>query len=126
MTTGEVLLHWRLLPCAVEARVRRIGWYQKIASEPENHVHILCALFGTAKFERSTPGLTALQDDFTLGPGANPWAKQFSCDMAALAVLCEGQALLEQLGQQLARVFCGGANRCRLHCHRYCRAAVGR
>ena len=46
MTNKEVLRFWRLTPCDVEARVRRLKWAQTLVQNPAHHVQLIAALFG--------------------------------------------------------------------------------
>ena len=100
MTNREVRKYWQLLSCEAESLIRRLNWWQKVTG-----VQLLAALFGTCRFECSDPGLRALDDDHALGPGANPWTKQFFSDMKHLVITESGAELLEITGDNLATIF---------------------
>ena len=55
MGTYDVLKHWQLACCETEATVRRVRWYQAVAAEPSNNLHMLCGWFATADAEKSDP-----------------------------------------------------------------------
>ena len=44
MTTKEVLCFWRLAPCDVEARVRRLKWAQTLVQNLAHHVQLVAAV----------------------------------------------------------------------------------
>ena len=72
-----------------------------MAREQEANLQTICAIFGTCYFEAEFPGVIGSQ----LGPGANPWARQFFNDIKGLGAIDSGQALLEQIGDDILRFF---------------------
>ena len=46
MTNKEVLRFWKLAPCDVEARVRRLKWAQTLVQDPPHHAQLITAMFG--------------------------------------------------------------------------------
>ena len=52
MTNKEVLRFWRLAPCDVEARVRRLKWAQTLVQNPAHHAQLITALFGKLPAEQ--------------------------------------------------------------------------
>ena len=80
MSNKEVLPFWKLAPCDVEARVRRLEWAQTLAQDPAHHTQLITAMFGKLLSE-SNP---------TLGPGgeiaseANQWAVRWMADLEEL------------------------------------------
>ena len=58
LTNKEVLRFWKLAPCDVEARVRRLKWAQTMVQDPSHHAQVLTAMFGKLPAQPSS----------TLGP----------------------------------------------------------
>ena len=80
MTNKEVLRFWRLAPCDVEARVRRLKWAQAPVQNPAHHVQLIAALFGRLpSVQHSTLGLNG-----EITPDANPWAARWMADLREL------------------------------------------
>ena len=44
---------WKLAPCDVEARVRRLKWAQTLVQDPSHHAQVLTAMFGKLPAEPS-------------------------------------------------------------------------
>ena len=40
VSNEEVLRFWKLAPCDVEARVRRLNWAQTLVQDPSHHTHL--------------------------------------------------------------------------------------
>ena len=86
MSNKEVLRFWKLAPCDVEARVRRLKWAQTLVQDPAHHTQLITA----------TPGKLPSEPNPTLGPGgemlpeANQWAVRW------LAVLDELEPFVER------------------------------
>ena len=59
MSNKEVLRFWKLAPCDVEARVRRLKWAQTLVQDIVHHTQLITAMFGKLPSE----------PDPTLGPG---------------------------------------------------------
>ena len=80
MSNKEVLRFWKLAPCDVEARVRRLEWAQTLVQDPAHHTQLITAMFGKLPSEPNP----------TLGPGgeilpeANPWAVRWMADLEEL------------------------------------------
>ena len=55
----EVLRFWKMAPCDVEARVRRLKWAQTLVQDPAHHTQLITAMFGKLPSEPNP----------TLGPG---------------------------------------------------------
>ena len=76
----EVLRFWKLAPCDVEARVRRLKWAQTLVQDPAHHTQLITAMFVKLPSEPNP----------TLGPGgeilteANPWAVRWMADLEEL------------------------------------------
>ena len=58
MSNKEVLRFWKLAPCDVEARVRRLKW-ANFGADPAHHTQLITAMFGKLPSEPNP----------TLGPG---------------------------------------------------------
>ena len=80
MTNKEVLRFWKLAPCDVEARVRRLKWAQTLVQDPSHPAQVLTAMFGKLPAESSP----TLGPDGELSPDANPWAVRWMADLEAL------------------------------------------
>ena len=95
-TTSQVLRRWQMVPSLLEARVMRLGWYQRIARDVNNNVQLLCAVFGMSSIElrRSFSPDSNLTEDRRLGFDPNPWARQFFGDIEASALLELGRDLV--------------------------------
>ena len=59
MSNKEVLRVWKLAPCDVEARVRRLKCAQTLVQDPAHHTQLITAMFGKLPSEPNP----------TLGPG---------------------------------------------------------
>ena len=80
LTNKEVLRFWKLAPCDVEARVRRLKWAQTLLQDPSHHAQVLTAMFGKLPAEPSP----TLGPDGEITPEANPWAVRWMEDLEAL------------------------------------------
>ena len=80
MSNKEVLRFWRVAPCDVEARVRRLEWAQTLVQDLPHHAQLITAMFAELPSEPNP----------TLGPGgeilpeANPWAVRWMADLEEL------------------------------------------
>ena len=54
MKNKEVLRFWRLAPCDVEARVRRLKGAQTLVQDPAHHVQLIAALSGRLPAEQQS------------------------------------------------------------------------
>eukprot|EP00974_Lingulodinium_polyedra_P130641 11214609-Lingulodinium_polyedra.AAC.1 len=52
MTSAEVMRFWRIACARTELTARRLAWYQKMVAWKENHVQVICAMFGTCDIEK--------------------------------------------------------------------------
>ena len=88
----KVLQYWRLVPLALEARVRRLLFFQSLVADPNNHRLVLAAVFGRARFEDQNASLgksvappPLLQNGaFNSAPAADPWLQQIDEDLLSL------------------------------------------
>ena len=80
LTNKEVLHSWKLAPCDVEVRVRRLKWAQTLVQEPSHHAQVLSAMFGKLPAEENP----TLGPDGEVTPEANPWAVRWMEDLEAL------------------------------------------
>ena len=95
---------WKMLglcPSQLELRVRRLRWYQQLASNISEHICILMAMFGRLGFD----DVDTVGADGKIRSSANPWALQFQEDMQALAAIDDGQSLLDRLQGCMVLVF---------------------
>ena len=86
LTNKEVLRFWKLAPCDVEARVRRLKWAQTLVQDPSHHAQLITGMSGKLPSE----------PDPTLGSGgeilpeANPWAVRWMAGLEELEPLACG------------------------------------
>ena len=95
---------WKMLglcPSQLELRVRRLRWYQQLASNISEHICILMAMFGRLGLD----DVDTVGADGKIRSSANPWALQFQEDMQALAAIDDGQSLLDRLQRCMVLVF---------------------
>ena len=104
MTNMQVWQWWRICPCHVELRVRRLQLLQRCAKEPAWHAQFFAAVLGHARFETRPGGSGQLEEchatlleDGRLAEGANPWAQQVEADLRALSTIEDGEALVKKL-----------------------------
>ena len=76
-TNKVVLSFWRLVPCDVESRVRRLKWAQTLVQNPQQNAQLLTAMFVACR-RNSTPTL-GLDGEVT--PEANPWAVRWMAEL---------------------------------------------
>ena len=78
-----------------------------------NNVHVLSAIFGTSRLELETDKelFLGLLPDYSLGPGASPWARQFAEDIGSLALIEDGIEVVQLVGEEVGRLFIDGPAR---------------
>jgi len=103
--TSEVLKHWGLAPCSIEAKIRRLKWYQSMARYPKDSVQVLGALLGDLKEESNLGWQTLDAEGRVMTDVANPWALRFREDMLSLATMEEAKEFVEDIGERFALVF---------------------
>ena len=96
MTNKEVLRFWKLAPCDVEARVRRLKWAQTLVQDPSHHAQVLTAMFGKLPAEPSS----TLGPDGEITPEANPWAVRWMEDLEALQPYDE-RCVVQRMGKDV-------------------------
>ena len=100
MSNKEVLRFWKLAPCDVEARVRRLKWAQTLVQDPSHHAQLITAMFGKLPSEPNP----------TLGPGdeilpeANPWAVRWMADLEELEPYDE-RGVIQRMGRDVRALF---------------------
>ena len=100
MSNKEVPRFWKLAPCDVEARVRRLKWAQTLVQDPAHHTQLVTAMFGKLPSEPNP----------TLGPGgeispkANPWAVRWMADLEELEPYAE-RGVIQRMGRDVRALF---------------------
>ena len=100
MSNKEVLHFWKLAPCDVEARVRRLFWAQTSVQDPAHHTQLITAMFGKLSSEPNP----------TLGPGgeispeASPWAVMWMADLEELEPYDE-RGVIQRVGPDVRALF---------------------
>ena len=100
MSNKEVLRFWKLAPCDVEARVRRLKWAQTVVQDPAHHTQLITAMFGKLPSEPNP----------TLGPGgeilpeANPWAVRWMADLEELEPYNE-RRVIQRVGRDVRALY---------------------
>ena len=96
MSNKEVLRFWKLAPCDVEARVRRLICAQTLVQDPSHHTQLITAMFGKLPSEPNP----------TLGPGgeispeANQWAVRWKADLEELEPYDE-RGVIQRVGRDV-------------------------
>ena len=110
LSTAEILHHWGIAPAALEAKIRRLCWYQRMARDVEGNTHVLCAIFGVTRMELQEGASEddGIKIDGSIGRNPDPWCKQFFEDMGALALVDGAGELCELVGDRQAMVFHDG------------------
>lgn len=93
MDPEAVLRHWRVCPMDLDARLRRLRWYQSMALYPSQYVQVLAAMFGCARCD-SQP---MLDQQGRVVSSANPWAHQAWADIYAMCSSLESAAPLQNM-----------------------------
>jgi len=94
LTNTQVYHRWRLVPCNLLLRMRRIKWYQDMLLNQDAHSQTVAALFGRCRFEQHN----TLNDDGTINhEHANPWAIQFNNDICSLCCIDVGDDFLTNI-----------------------------
>eukprot|EP00969_Alexandrium_andersonii_P063085 2778014-Alexandrium_andersonii.AAC.1 len=102
LSSEGVLRYWMLAPASVEAKVRRLRWWQTIAMDPDNNVQVLCALFAAARIEGDR---RPSDEDGRLTEHANEWARRVQEDVYDLCCAWDGgMSLWEELDGSILRV----------------------
>ena len=94
-----------LVPSSIELRIRRLRWYQNLASNMELHKSVVVAMFGRLDCETQLGIPVTMGQDGKIHEKANAWAKQFKNDILGLKVLDAGAQLLEYIGDCVGLVF---------------------
>ena len=100
LTNKEVLRFWKLAPCDVEARVRRLKWAQTLVQDPSHHAQVLTAMFGKLPAESSA----TLNPEGEFTPEANPWAVRWMEDLEALQPHDE-RGVIQRMGKDVRALF---------------------
>ena len=111
LTNKEVLRFWKLAPCDVEARVRRLKWAQTLVQDPSHHAQVLTAMFGKLPAESSA----TLNSEGELTSEANPWALRWMEDLEALQPYDE-RGVVQPYGEGREGTFPGSRVGRRFHC----------
>jgi hypothetical protein len=110
MNTAEVLAHWKIVGCAIEARLRRLHWYQAMARHMANNLQVITAIFGVSTMElnHGFGNDTNISESYGIGVDPNPWVRQFFGDICFIGQIEPGADLLEQMRGEYARIFTWG------------------
>ena len=100
LTNKEVLRFWKLAPCDVEARARRLKWAQTLVQDPSHHAQVLTAMFGKSPAEPSS----TLGPDGEITSEANPWAVRWMEDLEALRPYDE-RGVVQRMGKDVRALF---------------------
>ena len=100
LTNKEVLRFWKLAPCDVEARVRRLKRAQTLVQDPSHHAQVLTAMFGKLPAKSSA----TLNSEGELTPEANPWALRWMEDLEALQPYDE-RCVIQRMGKDVRALF---------------------
>ncbi len=92
LTNEQVQRYWRIAPCHLEIRIRRLKMMQRHLREPKRHVQMNACMFGTFVFECAQINLRGTPTEF-----AHPWLVQFYKDVEYLHCIDEGASLLEYI-----------------------------
>ena len=60
-----MLRHWQHAPTSIELQVRRLRWWQSIATNPQPNGQFLAALFGDLAIEQESLGFVPTLDPST-------------------------------------------------------------
>ena len=99
MSNKELLRFWKLAPCDVEARVRRLEWAQTLVQDPTHHTQL-----------NHCHGKLPSEPNPTLGPGGeippevNPWAVRWMADLGKLEPYDE-RRVIQRLGRDVRALF---------------------
>ena len=95
-----------MVSSSTELLIRRLRWYQALASSPLDGVAVFAALFGDCKGDLGKEGMKCAEGDRVLvEEGANPWAIQFHNDMVKLGEVEDAGELFEEVGVNFLRFF---------------------
>lgn len=74
VTSRQVLARWKLVPFAVDLRVRRLRWLQSMLRNPEEHRQTIAAVWGKLLIVEGEP---KVGEDGLLTESANSFAVQW-------------------------------------------------
>ena len=94
-TNEQVFKYWRVAPCALEFRIRRLRMFQGFIRKPSEHVQVNAPMFGKLIFEPDQ-----LIDAGHPCTHAHPWLHMFAKDLEALEVIDEGATLHEYMSDR--------------------------
>ena len=100
MSNKEVLRFWKLAPCDVEARVRRLKWAQTLVQDPAHHTQLITAMFGKLPSEP----YPALGLGGEISPEANPRAVRWMADLEELEP-CDEWRVIQRVGRDVRALF---------------------
>ena len=96
MFNKEVLRFWKLAPCDVEARVRRLKWAHTLVQDLAHQTQLITAMFGKLPSEpSSTLGLGG-----EILPEATPWPVRWMADLEEL-VLYDERGVIQRMGRDV-------------------------
>ena len=98
--TRGVLRFWKLAPCDVEARVRRLKWAQILVQDPAHHTQLITAMFGKLPSEP----IRTLGPGGEISPEANPWAVRCMADLEELEAYDE-RRVIQRMGRDVRALF---------------------
>ena len=96
MTDEQVLDYWQMVGCRMELGVRRLKWYQRWATRPEEFSQVLAVVFATTDVEKRK-GVRRVEEGGGYSSRSTPWALQLSNDFECLGRLEEGSEWHEQI-----------------------------
>ena len=100
MSNKEVLRFWKLAPCDVEARVRRLEWAQTLVQDPSHHTQLITAVFGKLPSELDP----TLCPGGEISPEADPWAVRWVADLEELEPYDE-RRVIQRIGRDVRALF---------------------
>ena len=95
LTNQEVLRFWKLAPCDVEARVRRLKWAQDVGAGTRRTMR-KCSLRCSGKLPAEPSATLSPVGEIT--PEANPWAVRWMEDLEALQPYDE-RCVVQRMGK---------------------------
>ncbi len=99
----QIRRDWKLIPHAVELRIRRLQWYQQMALAPSNHTQVLASLFGVIPGEQKA----VTEEGRIIKRLAHPWLKQLDSDLQELAQTETASSFFQEVDGRFLLLFDG-------------------
>ena len=105
LSNAVVLRCWRMVPTAVELRVRRLMWYQEWAKHPDEYVQVFGAIFGQCPCDEEPP---IDNDGRVVRASATAHLLQVYADLEVLGGIEEAREWWAELDGRVLLVFSEG------------------